>query len=163
MWTVFIASAVLLFFWVLTSPPYGRKVRTAPQDEDAYTKNRYDRFHWSIIWPDSPPRGGGINQLFGEMGKKTAADPPKKYPQFEENNQNCHIPSPFFYFLPQIQIVQFIPHLRHFTLIRQAKRKIFGALGLLRPHTRLKSGKKQDSGFSSHGGVGKKQDLWPEY
>ena len=29
------------------------------------------QLHWSIFWP------GGINQLFGEMGKKTAADPKK--------------------------------------------------------------------------------------
>ena len=30
------------------------------------------------------------------MGKKTAAGP-KNYPQFGENDQNCHIPSPYFY------------------------------------------------------------------
>ena len=41
MWTVFIASTILLVLWVLISPPADRKTRTAPENEDSYAKNRF--------------------------------------------------------------------------------------------------------------------------
>ena len=40
-WTLFIASTVLLVLWILISPPSDKKVRQAPENEDVYAKSRF--------------------------------------------------------------------------------------------------------------------------
>ena len=63
-------------------------------------------------------RGGGP-QLFGEMRKKTAIGHKNNYyPQFGENDQNCHIP-PLLYYIPPIFLssfpaMQFPPYFKAF-------------------------------------------------
>ena len=66
-----------------------------------------------------------------------------------------HIPSLFFYFLPQIKT--WLPDFSHFTIFKQEKLKNFV---FPRPHANQTLGNKtsQPPGW----GWGKKQNLWPE-
>lgn len=65
MWTIFISSTILLVLWILTSPPQDRKVRTAPREEEAYTKNRFV--------PSKVPRKADVIIVGSGMGGMTAA------------------------------------------------------------------------------------------
>jgi len=41
MYTILVASLILLLLWIVTSPPADKKVRKAPESEEVYTKNRF--------------------------------------------------------------------------------------------------------------------------
>jgi len=40
-WTIFIASTILLVLWILISPPNDKKIRQSPENEDVYAKQRF--------------------------------------------------------------------------------------------------------------------------
>lgn len=65
MWTVFVASVILLVLWILTSPPADKKVRTAPSNEDIYAKNRFI--------PSKIPKSRDVIIIGSGMGGNAAA------------------------------------------------------------------------------------------
>ncbi|XP_066932209.1 all-trans-retinol 13,14-reductase-like [Clytia hemisphaerica] len=71
MWTVFVASSVILVLWILTSPPADRKTRTAPENEDRYAKNRFI--------PNKVPKDADVIVIGSGMGGMGCASILSKY------------------------------------------------------------------------------------
>lgn len=76
MWTVFIATAILLVLWILTSPPADRKTRTAPENEDRYAKNRFIA--------SKVPKDADVIIIGSGMGGMGAASILSKYGQLDK-------------------------------------------------------------------------------
>ena len=73
-WTLFIASTIIWVLWVLTAPPPDKKIRTAPINEDAYTKSRFlpgkvlkDP---DVIVIGSGMGGNTVSSILSRFGKK---------------------------------------------------------------------------------------------
>ena len=79
-------------------------------------------FHPSIFRPDSP--WGGIKQLFGQMGKKTAPDPSKFYLTVESCTFLWFYFPNFPGFFPSFALM--LPNFSHFITFGKVKTKNFG-------------------------------------
>ena len=106
-----------------------------------------------------PPRGGGKKQLSWEVGKKTALGPKKICPKKSKNLDIFLFPSPNSgKFCPILAISHNWGRKNPKFL---ALRAIFGQYLTLLPRAPRKI--REENRFSRYRGLGKKQDLWPEY
>lgn len=73
-WTIFIASTILLVLWILISPPVDKKVRQAPENEDSYAKNRFISSkvpkQVDAIVIGAGMGGGTVASILSKFGKK---------------------------------------------------------------------------------------------
>lgn len=70
-WTIVIASAIILFLWILITPPEVKIVRKAPENEDLYAKNRFI--------PSKVPKDADVIIIGSGMGGGAAASILSKY------------------------------------------------------------------------------------
>ena len=70
-WTIVIASTILLFLWILITPPEDKIVRKAPENEDVYAKNRFI--------PSKVPKDADVIIIGSGMGGGAAASILSKY------------------------------------------------------------------------------------
>jgi len=73
-WTFFVAATLIWVLWVLMSPPPDKKIRTAPSNEDAYTKSRFLPGKFlkdpDVIVIGSGMGGNTVSSILSRFGKK---------------------------------------------------------------------------------------------
>lgn len=73
-WTLIVASTILLSLWLLITPPGGKIVRKAPENEDLYAKSRFIPSkvpkNVDVIIIGSGMGGGAAASILSKYGKK---------------------------------------------------------------------------------------------